>query len=147
MKKTPERLNMKTFYRLHTKYAVTITPSDTYQFNKKVDRLTKFINIMNEKFIHYPSIGIHYKFYIELSEPGEVYESKGPRLHLHGWVEFKSHRAIKQWLLYEIYNISVYAHFKIGPITDMTIWDKYCTKQQHIIKESPLSNFVILDND
>ncbi len=131
----------KTFYKKYEKYSITINPCDKYQCLGQPDRLTEFKNFMNEQFIGYPSHGIHYEFHIELSEPREIKQGQaGPRLHLHGWVEFKSSKSIRHWLLHEMYNISRYAYMQIDTISHLADWKLYCEKQKDIMQIGILTN-------
>lgn len=130
--------NPTLFYKKGT-YAITINPTDKYQYYGKHDRLEKFKTFINEQLVHYPQYGIHYKLWIELSEPKNK-TVNGPRLHLHGIITFHSKKSVKHFLLNEIYKITRYAVYDIDTIENMETWITYCTKQQHIIDEPPITN-------
>lgn len=142
------------FYEKGT-YAITLNPCDKHQSFGNVQRLVKFRNFINESFLHYPQIGIHYKLFIELSEcmdklkiSSEVnHQNNGPRLHIHGTLTFHSNKSVRRFLLVELYKLAKIGQVKIKQITDLEGWDKYCTKQKHIMNTSPISNEISEDSE
>lgn len=147
---------MGNFYEPHIWYAVTIAPDDHLQFPQKQDRMIKFVNLYNEKFLCYTANRVDYCFYVEISEPHSIYDPKdkrtsgvdglGPRLHLHGKVRFNTTSSVRWWLLYGMGQLLVHAKVLVKPIDDMVEWDKYCMKQQHIVKHQPLENIFTMAN-
>ncbi len=127
----------KLFYVPNVMYSITINPSDKYQFLGKPERLIKFMNFMNENVISWNQIGINYELYFELSEPRNT-TGVGSRLHMHGTIEFRTNKAVRSFLLNEMYKITRYAVFDIDTIDDPLYWKAYCTKQQSIIHCEPL---------
>lgn len=123
-------------------YSITICPDDKHQFVNKEDRLQHFIDFVNEQFIHFPTVGIHYKLHIELSEPRTILQGQlGPRLHLHGTLTFKSNNSVRNYLLREAYRLSRWSIIEIDTIDNPNIWLKYCTKQAHIMKTPEITNY------
>ncbi len=136
------------FYVKHKWYSLTLNPCDKYQYLGCVNRFKKFIDMINELFIHYPSIGIHYVFWIELSEPRELsHLSAGSRLHIHGKIKMFSQKAVRTFLLQELYKLSRYGQLKIDTISNEILWEDYCKKQQKIIDTSAITNMDEYRND
>lgn len=122
------------------RYALTFNPHDTYQFVDSSERFTRFQNLVNELLLDaLDKYDIPYVFYIELSEPMECnYLSLGPRLHIHGTVEFKKSEQVFNFLLSSMYQFTRYGIIKLKEITDEEKWENYCMKQQHIIRTPPI---------
>ena len=70
-------LNKQAYFKKGT-YALSINPSDKYQFFGKPKRLIHFQNFMVDKLIHYSQINISIKLFYELSEPLKVTPNKSP---------------------------------------------------------------------
>lgn len=129
----PKNLIEKDIY-----YSMTLNPNDKYQFAGKPDRMQLFRNTYYGIMVGWTET--NYLFYTELSEPKNVNGTIGPRLHLHGFIKFTSNKAIKNFLLHEVYKLSKLGIVDIDTISDEEYWKKYCKKQQHIIMEKPLTN-------
>ncbi len=125
-------------------YSFTFSPDDKHQYFGEKDRMRKFRNFVYEELLMLDSYHIDYTFYIELSEPKTNYPNSrnGPRLHCHGTLQFKSTLSIRNFLLYGLYNFSRWCNYDLDTIDDLRVWEKYITKQQHIIKEEPFSNCI-----
>lgn len=124
-------------------YAITINPDDKHQWDGKFDRLQLFKNWMNELMLPLPVKGIEYYLNVELSEPNESIVKgsiKKPRLHCHGYIVFRSKKAVRAWLLTEFYRVSKESHVFIKRIDNWDKWFTYITKQQHIMDTSPITN-------
>ena len=123
-------------------YAVTINPDDKHQYFGKADRLQLFRTTCHNGLLFLRSIHVDYHLYIELSEPKNNSQGSknGPRLHLHGILKFRSTLSIKNFLLHGIYNLTRWSNYDLDTIKDLDIWKAYCQKQQHIMKETPISN-------
>jgi len=126
-------------------YAITINPSDRHQYFMKVARMQLFRNYIHEQMVGLTNHGIGYDVRIELSEPrNSSKSSSGPRLHVHGVLEFKDDKAIKYFLLYGFYMLSRESHLDMDSIDDLTKWKTYCLKQQKILREKPIQSEEIL---
>lgn len=123
-------------------YSITINPDDKHQYFGKADRMQQFRTHVHNGLLFLKAMHIDYHLYTELSEPkdNEKWSKNGPRLHCHGIIRFRSTLSIKNFLLMGIYNLTRWCMYKLGHITDVTIWETYCLKQQHIIKEKPFTN-------
>ncbi len=129
------------FYTLNKRYSLTLNPVDKFQFLGKVDRYNKFRNFIYEQLM---LLSCTYEFFIELSEPRGMHTQgyAGPRLHLHGWIEFKTRRDIGKFLLVDFYKLTRFASIDIDTISNFATWIKYCKKQK-IYKKNRLSNFSV----
>lgn len=133
--------NPSTFFKKHQLYAITIAPDDNKQFFGKINRYNLFLNYINELFIHYKPIGIHYKLYIELSEPKNAgHNSNGPRLHCHGVLKFFSNKSITKFLLTEYYKLTRTNIIDFDTVDNTDKWKLYCEKQQGITKFKQITN-------
>lgn len=123
-------------------YSITINPSDKYQYFGKSDRMQQFRNHVHTGLLFLKAMHIDYHLYTELSEPKDntKWSKNGPRLHCHGIIRFRSTLSIKNFLLMGIYNLTRWCIYDIDTIKDINIWEQYCLKQQHIIKEKPFCN-------
>ena len=138
LEKKTKSLNTKVFYD-KGKYALTYNPCDQYQYFGQSNRLVQFKDFINETFVGYPSKGIHYELYIELSEPRNKTRT-GPRLHIHGTLKFHSKKAVRWFLLIGFYQLLQNGILDLDTINNQQIWDQYCKKQQHIINVPPITN-------
>ncbi len=122
-------MNLTPFYKLHKKYSLTLNPTDKYQFFNKVDRFRRFKSFVAEQFL---AVQADYKLYIEVSEPNgfKTQGYSGPRLHLHGWIEFYKKKDLAQWLLRDSHLIYKWTSMDIDTIGDSVKWEQYCTKQK-----------------
>lgn len=119
-------------------YAITIAPCNNKQYNspQNIDNKNRYQSFRAywARYIEKLSLyTINLKMTIEISEPFNLKkDSLGPRLHLHGTIEFGSRLAIQNFLLYEYYNLLKYNHVDIDTIEDPDYWQRYC-KKQHIL--------------
>jgi len=113
-------------------YAVTINPSDKYQYFGKDGRLDAFMRYWALFFSHFHNIG--YSLQVELSEPvtGSEKGEQLPRLHFHGVFRFCDNASIRDFLLEYAVSLSKTARYSIKPLDDPTKWDTYCHKQAHL---------------
>lgn len=122
-------------------YAITINPSDPYQFNGSADRLIKFRKAVHDKLCIMTPFGIEYFLYVELSEPSYTNAHMSfPRLHMHGFIRFKCNKAVKMWLLQYYYHMQSWANLCIKRCTDIGKWIEYCTKQRDIMGDEIITN-------
>lgn len=124
------------YYKTHKWYAVSFNPDDSLQFFGKKDRFKRFRNKYYEMFLGLIQKGIHYRFFIEISEPRGTVNTAG-RLHLHGKVYFHSNRAIKWFLVHGLTEWTNHCRLDIDTIDDSDTWDKYISKQQTLFAASP----------
>lgn len=143
----PKSLTCNNLYERGKYYAVTVNPDDQHQYCGKPDRIQRVRNMYYDTMVSWAQYKIDYKFYTEISEPKMINGGIGPRVHLHGWVKFNSNKGIKKFLCDELYKLSRGGIVDIDTIDDLVIWEKYITKQQHIIQLPPLTNLFIGDND
>ncbi len=129
------------FYVKHKKYAITLNPKDKFQFFGRKDRFHRFRNLMYEELLTFPG---KYELYIEISEPRGMHTAgyAGPRLHLHGWIEFSSVTTLEQFLLLFYYKLLRFTSVDIDTIDDIDKWLLYCKKQK-IFKRNRLSSFAL----
>lgn len=129
----------KEFYKVNKLYSVTLNPVDQSQFLGKLDRYKKFhtriYNVLMD-------VGCKYDLYIEISEPRSTKNKEmflqgyaGPRLHLHGIIQFTTRKMLQKFLLQGFYKITRISSLAIDHIDNLEQWHKYCTKQ-HILPVS-----------
>ncbi len=139
MKKKAEKVNFK----VNTPYAITISPNDKCQFIGRPERLQRFRHFWYEMFLKQ---GFKYEIFIEISEPLNQSQLKqgslGPRLHLHGVIEFRTTKEIGQFLLYTIYKYLRVGNVYIHTISDPDVWQGYYNKQK-LFKNNRLSSYSI----
>ena len=132
---------LKTQYLVNTPYALTLSPCDKYQFAGRIDRYAKFRNFWYEQFL---SLQMKYEMFIEISEPLNQTMLKkgslGPRLHLHGVIEFHSNRDIGTFLLSTIHKWLKLSNVYVHTIDDLDVWSSYYNKQK-LFKKNRLSSF------
>lgn len=135
----------KVFFELCTIYSITFNPQDKYQSFGRADRDVRLRNKLYEWAL---TLDKHTKFcfHFELSEPKTIMAEKGgPRIHVHGTIEFKTREALKQFLMYKLYQLQHLGVVDIDTIADLAYWEKYCTKQKHIMLMAPLTNEYVKD--
>ncbi len=134
-------------YQLHIPYAVTITPCDKYQFAGRVDRFNRFRNCWYEEFL---TLKCKYEMFIEISEPLDqkmlMKGTLGPRLHIHGIIQFKTKRELGEFLLSTVYRWLRMANVYIHSISESEVWDSYYQKQT-LFKRNRLSSFELLGKE
>lgn len=142
---------MELFYKKNTIYSITINPDDKHQYYGSLNRLEKVRGFVYEQLLCLRGYHIDYSIYMELSEPKSNAYNKvtkrqqspsGPRYHYHGIIGFRSTLSVRRFLDTVMYNLSRWCIYDIDSIGDASIWKKYCKKQQHIIKQPPLTNLV-----
>ncbi len=133
----------KANYKLRTPYAVTITPCDKYQYGGRVDRYERFRNHWYEEFL---TLKFKYEMFIEISEPLNqkmlMKGTLGPRLHIHGVIQFKTNRELGEFLLNTVYRWLRMANVYIHTISESDVWHSYYSKQT-LFKYNRLSSFDI----
>lgn len=122
--KAPTYLMSPEDMKIEIAYAITINPSDDFQYFKYDDdeRL--------EEFIGYWSARIQV-MRCDLSLHTEV--SKMGRLHFHGIIKFPTIGCIRNFYLTDIRKLSLQSMVQITAITDRVKWDEYCTKSKFLI--------------
>ncbi len=130
----------KNFFHVGKKYSITLNPIDKHQFiNKGYDRFKSFRSFVYEQCL---ATKYEYELFIEISEPYAMKTQGyfGPRLHMHGYVKFRSSKELAQFLMYDYYKLLRWTSVDIDTIGDESKWYSYCTKQ-HLFKNNRLSNF------
>ncbi len=120
------------FYMVGQCYSITLSPSDKYQWFGNRKRLELFQNHLSVELLH---LTMKYQMYLEISEPHEARPAgsyKGPRLHLHGWMNFSSADEILQFLISGYYRLTRWCSVDIDKVNDKAVWLAYCTKQRVI---------------
>lgn len=119
-------------------YAITIAPCNQKQYNtsQNIDNKNRYqlFRAYWARYIEKLSLqNIILRMTIEISEPFNLKkDSLGPRLHLHGTIEFGTRIALQNFLLYEYHTLLGYNNIDIDTIEDPDYWDRYC-KKQHIL--------------
>jgi len=115
------------FYKLGQWYAITICPMDKYQFFHSQSRYIKFHNFWYEQLLSLSN----YELFIEISESRNQIKqgTSGPRLHLHGKIQFKSKKHLQNFLLYKLHALLKLSMLEITKLNDSTSWYIYCKKQ------------------
>lgn len=115
--------------KLGETYAISINPSDHYQFFKMKDREGKFVEssaVILKKILSH----VKYTMKLETSSMG--------RLHWHGTMRYESWSDIKGFYINNIPRLKEFGVFKISSIEDTSLesetrkyktWNEYCTKQ------------------
>lgn len=133
MEKSPSEKKPKVFYKRGTPYAVTINPSDAYQYYGYKDRYQRWREYMSLILEPLTKLQIMYEFHAEISEPtlaSVATNKKGPRLHVHGTVIFTRRNGLRDFLMDTLPNWAKTAMIDIDTIEDMNIWQEYCEKQK-----------------
>lgn len=125
------------FYVPGTWYAITLCPSDAFQYFGKANRFKSFYSKIYEALL---PMHFKYKMYIELSEPRGTIRGDGPRLHAHGIMYFPDVYSVKKFLLYDLYLLTRIGILEIDTIDDMLRWQVYCRKHISILHFKPLTN-------
>lgn len=117
-------------------YALNLNPVDKYQFAGKSDRWNRFVNFVYEQLLTWE---YDYYLFIEISEPTTAKQGDlGPRLHLHGTIEFENNKQVFDFLLNKMYQLTRWCRVHIDTIEDMETWMNYCTKQQGIVPKNSI---------
>lgn len=131
-------------------YSITINPSEKYQHFGHPNRLTKFENEVSEVFRGCAE-HVEFLFYVELSEPrgnliGSVSKTtgscnhQGSRLHIHGIFRLIGNNGVREFLLTYMYKWLQLGFTNIDTCDDMDKWERYCKKQQVIMRLKPWTN-------
>lgn len=138
-------MNEKNFFHTNRKYSITLNPIDKYQYYGLPDRIQKFRNFMYD---HLLVLTCQYEFYIEISEPRGMHIQgyNGPRLHLHGWLLFKTKSQLGSFLVNQYYMLLKISSVDIDTIDDEAKWLEYCQKQR-LIKNNRLSSYMELKDE
>lgn len=137
------------FYESSRPYAITLTLHNSLQSFEAPRRFRTRINLFRNVFRELETFckeedrnKFLYQMYIELSEPRIIKPDTGSRIHLHGLIFFKNNRAVKKFLI----NANLLSRLGYVDIDtcegkdNLEKWFKYCTKQQEIIDEPPITN-------
>ncbi len=131
----------KIFYEINKIYSITINFNDQSQYRRIKNPYTRFHRF---KELIYDTIGngkdIRYLLHFDISEPLEMMVNKYPRIHMHGCIKFLSNEAIRDWLMTITILLSKVAYVNIDTIEDISIWQEYCTKYDHITGVIPIQN-------
>lgn len=115
---SPEQIKIK------TKYAITINPSDDYQYWNKEDRVNLFKTYWQNS-INKMSAEIH--MILEISKTG--------RLHWHGYITFHTKQNILDFYVDYMHDLMSRSMVLIKNIEDEEGWEAYLTKCKHLIDE------------
>lgn len=137
--------NTENYYKINTKYSITLTPIDKYQYFGKPNRYNKFHNFVYEQFI---CNAYEHELFIEVSEPRGFHKQgySGPRLHLHGYILFRNKKELANFLMDGYYRLTRWAGTDIDTIEDEKKWYSYCTKQR-LFKKDRISNWSNKEED
>lgn len=125
-------------------HALTIAPSDKYQYFRSPLRMIRCKEYMHKKLSYLHEVhGMEYYFHMEISEPLDNDNGCiGPRVHAHGFIHLANKKQIKSFLLTGWTHLADDCKIMIKPIDDTAGWSDYITKQCDMVNESPLTNFV-----
>lgn len=129
-----EQKEPKAFLTTGIVYEMTLNAPDRGQYFNKETRATKCVE-------HYSTIlelmrpYADYTFYPELSQIRNSNPEKQHycRWHYHGFIKFKDNLALAQWLVHSQYKLSKTVDYQINAYRE-EYWNKYCTKQEEIMK-------------
>lgn len=139
---TEKNTNTKLFYDVGY-YSITINPEDRYQHFGMlgINRMQKFRELMRDTLYPWKTdFGIDYYFRIELSEPRDINNTRGPRLHLHGVILFTSRKSVYNFLLECLPKLAKFTHVNIDTINDINQWEQYVEKQRDIVTVKPMAS-------
>lgn len=129
------------FYVINRWYSITINPEDRYQCWASENRYLNFRRWFRAECLEIFPLPLVYVGNIELSEPRNLNESKGPRLHFHGMFKFTDNAQIFKFLLLGLNRAARMGHVDIDTVGDLPTWIKYCRKHELVMpKDSSLSN-------
>jgi len=133
----------KVSYELNTKYAFTLSPSDKFQCINKLHRFDSFRSLVYELFL---CEKFTYELFIEISEPLNQKQlpqgTLGPRLHLHGTIEFKTKSQLGNFLLKSVYKFLRVGNVYIHTMDDTNKWPEYYNKQK-LFKRNRIASFPV----
>jgi len=124
---------LQNYYKLQTPYSITLNPVDRYQYHGFEDRYQKF---RRNAYSRIASLKQNLMLYIEISEPHQmILQGKaGPRLHMHGTIQFDNKDDLRRFLLSGLYLLTRWTSVDIDTIADPKIWLRYMTKQRLLQK-------------
>jgi len=135
-----DELNFSLTYNMGDVISFNINPADKRQWFGHSDRFHKFHAHYTEllsTLFDMAEADYDYWFRIELSEPiSTIVCSEGSRLHLHGFLKFKTKVSVYKFLLTYQNALLTLASVKIKHIKSqdqLDGWIKYCTKQIHYL--------------
>ena len=102
-------------------YAITINPSDDYQYFKSEDRLKEFTEFWQ---IYIQTLQCQIKLNLEVSKLG--------RLHWHGHIKFHTQKNINMFYINNVHALSLRSMHLIKPITEPEEWNTYISKSKHM---------------
>lgn len=126
------------FYKTNKVYSITINIDDRYQGSMQKTAFSKLAyckNLIYDVFKTYNNIRI--LLHADISEPREMINNK-PRIHFHGCILFIDNESISNYLLMVLPKLISFCYINIDTITDMSIWQDYCTKYDHITNITPI---------
>lgn len=130
-----------TFYEKQKWYSLTIKPIDKHQYIHKEDRLSRFVQFVNEQLLCWDTYKFKYRLYVDISEPKQVnHLSVGPRLHLHGIILFPCTKSVLNWSLYAQTRLGQWSSIDIDTVKDMEHWIGYCSKYKKYTKLKSFKN-------
>ncbi len=130
-KKTIEIIN-QCEYRNKIKYSFSINPNDEHQWFGCCDRIRKtqsYVILRLKNLI--PEDVAKWQLYPEISMPQWKPDTKGPRIHYHGYITFNDS---VQFLSDCFYVLSQLFNFKIDYINDEAYYKWYTTKDKDVFK-------------
>lgn len=136
MEKNPSK-KANVFYKVGVPYAVTLNPSDEYQYFGYKERFQRWREYMSATLEPLNNFRIWYEFHAEISEPklaSVACHKKGPRLHVHGTVIFTKRSGLRDFLIDLLPKWAKTNMVDIDTISNADIWQEYCEKQKLIHK-------------
>ncbi len=133
--------SLENYYKLCKWYSITLNPIDKYQYFNSPNRFKRFKSFIYEQLLTFPA---KYELFIEISEPHGMHTQgySGPRLHLHGKIQFNTNKDRYMFLSNGYYKLLRFCSVDIDTIDDLRKWYKYCTKQ-HIFKLNRLASYEV----
>lgn len=131
-----KELRLTPYYNKSDYYTFCLSPDDTHQYFMNEQRDSRFRSLVYEFCFSLKNAHIDYVQWFELSEPCYEVTGRGPRLHTHGVIKFRSSHSIYTFLLKVLPQALKYGRVEIHKITDLPTWIKYCLKQQFIMAKT-----------
>lgn len=107
--------------KVDIEYAITINPSDTYQYFSSHDRIKEFTDFWQ---VYINTMACEIKLCLEVSKMG--------RLHWHGIIKFHTQKNINTFYVSNIHALSLRCMHIIKPIASKADWDVYISKSKHM---------------
>lgn len=118
----------KVIYKTNVLYALTINPSDRYQYIDKKKWADRYKSCHDYIVRLFSDASLNQTYYHLWEELSEVTNSKLSRYHLHGVICFETQDALRYWLL-EMTIFLMPTQWELKPIDDLCKWESYCQKQ------------------